>query len=511
MSETAKANPVSHEPDGGLDVIVVGAGFAGMYLLHKLRGLGFRTKVLEAGDGVGGTWFWNRYPGARVDIESHEYSYSFDEGLEDDWDWSERYATQPELLRYANHVADRFELRRDIVLNSRVVAARFDEPAGQWRVRTAQGETLSARFCVMATGCLSAPKEPDFPGQNTFKGQTWLTSRWPHEGVDFSGKRVAVIGTGSSAIQSIPVIAEQAAHLTVFQRTPNYSVPANNGVISAEAKAAWKAARAENRQKQRLSNGGFLSSDPNPVSVLEVDEAERNRVFEERWARGGFAVGGAFSDLSATLEANAHAAAFVARKIAAVVEDPAVADSLTPKTYPFGTKRLCVDTGYYATFNRPNVTLVDVAATPIQTITPTGVTTSAAAFEVDAIVFAIGFDAMTGALSRIDIQGRGGVALKDVWAEGPKTYLGADGGGLPEPVHHHRPRQPVGAVQHDRVDRAACGLDRRRHGLDAGPADERHRGGRRRPGRLGEPRQRGRRRDPLPPGQFLVHGRQHPR
>ncbi len=417
--------------ENSLDVVVVGAGFAGLYMLHRLRGLGLRAKVLEAGDGVGGTWFWNRYPGARVDIESQEYSYSFDEGLEDEWDWSERYATQPELLRYANHVADRFDLRRDIVLNTRVVAARFDESAGLWRLERLQGEPVSARFCVMATGCLSVIKEPDFPGQNTFRGETWHTGRWPAEGVDFCGKRVAVIGTGSSAIQSIPIIAEQAAHLTVFQRTPNYSVPAHNGPIDPATKAAWKADRAENRQKERLSAGGFLSSDSNPVSVLEVDAGERRRIFEARWARGGFAVGGAFNDLSLNLEANAHAAAFVAGKIADIVEDPAVADTLTPKTYPFGTKRLCVDTGYYATFNRPNVTLVDAAATPIQTITPTGVATTAGTFEVDAIVFAIGFDAMTGALLRMDIRGRNGGALKDVWAEGPKTYLGLMIAGFP--------------------------------------------------------------------------------
>ena len=417
--------------ESGFDVVVVGAGFAGLYQLHRLRGLGFRVRVLEAGDGVGGTWFWNRYPGARVDIESQEYSYAFDEGLEDDWDWSERYATQPELLRYANHVADRFDLRRDIDLNTRVVAARFDETADLWRLRTVQGETISARFCVMATGCLSVVKEPDFPGQSRFQGQIWHTGRWPHEGVDFSGKRVAVIGTGSSAIQSIPLIAEQAAHLTVFQRTPNYSVPAHNGPIGPEAKAAWKSSRAENRQRERLSAGGFLSSDSNTLSALEVDEAERHKVFEERWARGGFAVGGAFADLTVNLEANATAAAFVAGKIAAAVENPRTAAMLTPKTYPFGTKRLCVDTSYYATFNRPNVTLVDAAATPIQTITPGGVTTSSETYAVDAIVFAIGFDAMTGALSRMDIRGRDGVALKDVWAEGPKAYLGLMIAGFP--------------------------------------------------------------------------------
>jgi cyclohexanone monooxygenase len=414
-----------------LDVVVVGAGFAGMYLLHKLRGLGFSVRVYETGDGVGGTWYWNRYPGARVDIESQEYSYSFSDELEDEWRWSERYATQPELLRYANHVAERFDLRRDIQFETRVTAAHYDEAANRWTVETDRGDRLCARFCVMATGCLSAIKEPDFPGRESFRGPTYQTSRWPPEGVDFTGLRVGLIGTGSSAIQSIPVIAEQASHLTVFQRTPNFSVPAHNGPLDPDAIAAWKADRAGHRRRQRASHGGFLSSDPNPVSALEADEETRRRTFEERWARGGFAIGGAFSDLVASPEANATAAAFVADKIRAVVKDPRTADILTPKTYPFGTKRLCVDTDYYATFNRSNVTLVDAAATPIEAITPTGLRTSEREFIFDVIVYAIGFDAMTGPLLRIDIRGRGGIALSDVWAEGPKSYLGLMIAGFP--------------------------------------------------------------------------------
>jgi cyclohexanone monooxygenase len=407
-----------------LDVVVVGAGFAGMYLLHKLRGLGFSVRVFETGDGVGGTWYWNRYPGARVDIESQEYSYSFSDELEDEWRWSERYATQPELLRYANHVADRFDLRRDIRFETRVTTAHYDQAANRWTVTTDRGDTVSARFCVMATGCLSAIKEPDFPGRESFRGRTYQTSRWPPEGVDFTGLTVGLIGTGSSAIQSIPVIAEQASHLTIFQRTPNFSVPAHNGPLDPDAIAAWKADRADYRRRQRYSHGGFLSSDPNPVSALAVDEETRRRTFEERWARGGFAIGGAFSDLVTSPEANATAAAFVADKIREVVKDPRTADILTPKTYPFGTKRLCVDTAYYATYNRPNVTLVDAAATPIEAITPAGLRTTEREFAFDVIVYAIGFDAMTGPLLRIDIRGRGGIALRDVWAEGPKSYLG---------------------------------------------------------------------------------------
>jgi cation diffusion facilitator CzcD-associated flavoprotein CzcO len=414
-----------------LDVVVVGAGFAGMYLLHKLRGLGFSVRVFETGTGVGGTWYWNRYPGARVDIESQEYSYSFSDELEDEWQWSERYATQPELLRYANHVADRFDLRRDIQFETRVTAAHYDEATNRWRVTTDGGETVSARFCVMAVGCLSAIKEPDFPGRESFRGPTYQTSRWPPEGVDFTGLTVGIIGTGSSAIQSIPVIAEQAAHLTVFQRTPNFSVPAHNGPLDPDAIAAWKADRAEYRRRQRASHGGFLSSDPNPQSALEVDDETRRRTFEERWARGGFAIGGAFSDVASNPAANATAAAFVADKIREIVKDPRTADILTPKTYPFGTKRLCVDTDYWTTFNRPNVTLVDAAATPIEAITPTGLRTTDRAFEFDVIVYAIGFDAMTGPLLRIDIRGRGGLALGDVWAEGPKSYLGLMIAGFP--------------------------------------------------------------------------------
>jgi cation diffusion facilitator CzcD-associated flavoprotein CzcO len=427
---------MNHAPPRGdaaprLDVAVVGAGFAGLYMLHRLRKLGLSARVYEAGDGVGGTWFWNRYPGARVDIQSQEYSYSFSDELEEEWQWSERYATQPELLRYLNHVADRFDLRPDIQLNTLVTAAHYDETTDRWTLTTDGDETISARFCVMATGCLSAIKEPDFPGQASFRGATYQTSRWPPEGVDFTGRRVGIVGTGSSAIQSIPIIAAQAAHLHVFQRTPNFSVPAHNGPLDPHAIGAWNAHRAENRRKQRLSTGGFLSSDPNPVSALAVTAEERRKTFEERWARGGFAVGGAFNDLMVNPEANATAAAFVADKIRAIVKDSRTADILTPKTYPFATKRLCVDTGYYETYNRPNVTLVDVAATPIEAITPKGVRTSEGEFELDAIVFAIGFDAMTGALSRIDIRGRGGVSLTEVWAEGPKSYLGLMVAGFP--------------------------------------------------------------------------------
>jgi cyclohexanone monooxygenase len=414
-----------------VDVVVVGAGFAGLYLLHKLRGLGLTARVFEAGDGVGGTWYWNRYPGARVDIESQEYSYSFSDELQDEWRWTERYAAQPELLAYLNHVADRFALRDGIQLQTRVTAAVYDEAAARWRVSTDRGDAVSARFCVMATGCLSSPNEPDFPGLESFRGATYHTGKWPHEGVDFTGQRVGVIGTGSSAIQSMPQIATQAAQLYAFQRTPNYSVPAHNGPIDPAVVADWKANRTEYRAAERASGVGTLAIEATERLALEHSPEERRRIYEEKWARGGFAIGGAFADTGVDLTANATVAEFAASKIREIVKDPKVADLLTPKDYPFGTKRLCVDTGYYEIFNRDNVALVDVSSAPIEEITPTGLRTSAGDFALDSIVFAIGFDAMTGALGKIDIRGRGGEVLKAKWADGPRTYLGLMSAGFP--------------------------------------------------------------------------------
>jgi cyclohexanone monooxygenase len=413
------------------DVVIVGAGFSGMYLLHRMRGLGLSARVFEAGAGVGGTWYWNRYPGARVDVESQEYSYSFSEDLQDEWLWTERYAAQPELLDYLNHVADRFDLRRDIQFDTRVTAATFDEAQALWTVATDGGETVQARYCIMATGCLSVPNEPAFPGQDLFKGPTYHTGRWPHEGVDFTGQKVGVIGTGSSAIQSMPQIARQAAHLYAFQRTPNYSVPAHNGPIDPAVVADWKANRAEYRQQARMSGAGIVAIVPTEDLALSVSEEERQAVFEDRWARGGFSVGAAFADISIDLSANATAAAFAAGKIRDIVKDPEVAEKLIPKDYPFGTKRLCVDIGYYEMFNRDNVTLVDVSQSPIESLTATGLKTAEAEYQFDSLVFAIGFDAMTGALGRIDIRGRHGQALKEKWADGPRTYLGLMTAGFP--------------------------------------------------------------------------------
>jgi cyclohexanone monooxygenase len=423
------------EPGAGqkaeYDAIVVGAGFAGLYMLHRLRNLGLSVRVFEAGDGVGGTWYWNRYPGARVDIESQEYCYSFSDELSDEWRWSERYAAQPELLAYLNHVTDRFDLRGDIQLSTRVESTVFDEARSRWVVRTDRGQTLSARFCIMATGVLSVPKEPDFAGAGRFNGPTYHTGRWPHEGVDFTGQSVAVIGTGSSAIQSIPQIAAQAKQVHVFQRTPNFSVPAHNGPLDPRVVEDWKANRVQYRQKAREGGFAIYQVDPQEGLTLDASEDERRAAYEDRWDRGGFSLLGAFSDLILDKRANDTAAEFVREKIRGIVKDPAVAEKLAPKSFPIGAKRMCVDTGYYQTFNRDNVHLIALDEEPIEAITPAGVRTSKAEYAVDSVVYAIGFDAMTGALGKIDIRGRGGLALKDEWAHGPRTLLGLMMAGFP--------------------------------------------------------------------------------
>jgi cyclohexanone monooxygenase len=411
------------------DAVIVGAGFAGMYMLYRLRQLGLSARVFEAGSGVGGTWYWNRYPGARCDVESIQYSYQFSEALQQEWDWSERYATQPEILRYANHVADRFDLRRDIRFDTRVTAAAFDEAARRWIIDTDGGERVEAAFCIMATGCLSAPSTPRFPGIESFAGERYHTGQWPHEPVDFTGKRVGVIGTGSSAIQAVPLIAEQARHLTVFQRTPHYTVPAHNAPLSVDYRREVKANYAAIRKRAwQMPNG--LDFDLNAASALEVTAEERQREYERRWAYGGVTYMGAFSDLLADQAANETAAEFVRGKIRATVRDPKLAELLSPR-YIIGCKRLCVDTGYWETFNRDNVTLVDVRQAPIEAITPAGVRAGDTEYALDAIVFATGFDAMTGALLGIDIRGAGGARLRDKWAEGPRAYLGLAMAGFP--------------------------------------------------------------------------------
>lgn len=417
-------------PAEEVDVVIVGAGFAGLYMLHRLRGLGLSAVVLDRADGVGGTWWWNRYPGARCDVESMQYSYSFDEALQQDWHWSERFASQPEILRYANHVADRFDLRRDIRFGTTVTEARFDETASRWTVATDRGAALSARFCVMATGCLSAAKLPEIPGIETFRGATYHTGHWPHEKVDFTGQRVAVIGTGSSAIQAIPVIAAQADAVTVFQRTPNFSIPSRNKPMDAEYEGWWKREYAAHRAVARTMRTGILYQ-INDKGALDVPAAERDAIYRRRWEAGGTAFMGAFGDLITSQAANDTAADFVRDRIREIVRDPRTAEALAPKDHPIGTKRICVDTSYFETYNRPNVTLVNLRETPLEAITATGVRTGAGEVAVDAIVFATGFDAMTGALLALDIRGRDGLALAEKWAAGPRTHLGLMTAGFP--------------------------------------------------------------------------------
>lgn len=431
MSERApRSSSIGPEQPTRFDAVIVGAGFAGLSMLYRLRELGMSVLVLEAGGGIGGTWYWNRYPGARCDVESMDYSYSFSDDLQQEWRWTERYAAQPELLRYIAHVADRFDLRRDIVLDTRVTAAHYDEATNRWQIATERGDDISARFCIMATGCLSVPQVPTLPGLESFRGSTFQTGRWPHAEVDFSGQRVGVIGTGSSAIQSIPVIARQAAALVVFQRTPNYSVPAHNAPLDPDYERQVKAGYAEVRRRNRESRVGYIVP-VNDHSALAASPADRCREYEARWQRGGLGFSAAYPDLLTLREANDTAVAWFEEKIRGIVRDPAVARTLSTMDYPLGTKRICVDMDYYATFNHEHVTLVDLRRDPIAAITPRGVRTASTEYDLDSLVLATGFDAMTGALRAIDIRGRGGRSLREQWADGPRTYLGIAIAGFP--------------------------------------------------------------------------------
>jgi cation diffusion facilitator CzcD-associated flavoprotein CzcO len=414
----------------GVDAIVVGAGFAGLYALHKLRAQGLSVRVIEAAPELGGTWYYNRYPGARCDVESVDYSYSFSDELQQEWNWTEKYATQPEILRYLNWVADKLDLRRDITFNTRVVSAVLDETTLSWKVTTGDGEALTARFCLMATGPLSAAMTPDFAGLDSFVGEIYHTASWPHHDVDFTGKRVAVIGTGSSGIQSIPIIAEKAAHLHVFQRTPNYSIPAGNRALSAQELADIKAGYAQRRRLSWRSGGGSPHITA-PKPAMEFTPDERRAAFEKRWELGGVLFSKTFPDQMTDLTANDEARNFYEDKIRAVIDDPAVAERLIPTDHPIGTKRICTDSNYFQTFNQPNVSLISVRSTPIDSVDATGINTTQAHYDLDMIVFATGFDALTGALANIDIAGRDGVRLRDDWAAGPRTYLGLSVDGFP--------------------------------------------------------------------------------
>jgi cyclohexanone monooxygenase len=428
MSQVAETQRAAVPPE--VDVVIVGAGFGGMYMLHRLRGLGLSAIVFDVAGGVGGTWYWNRYPGARCDVESMQYSYSFSEALQQEWQWSEVFAGQPEILRYANHVADRLDLRRDMRFDTRVTGAVFDAATHRWAVRTDRGDAVSAKYCVMATGCLSAARMPDLPGMDRFKGRIYHTGHWPHEPVDFSGLRVGVVGTGSSAIQAIPVIARQAAHVTVFQRTPNFSIPSRNGPMPDTYARSWKDVYPARRAEARLTRNGILAN-PNDRSAIETPEPERRALYEARWASGGTTFMAAFNDLIFNKASNDTAAEFVRGKIRAMVKDPARAELLAPTSHPIGTKRICVDTDYYLTYNRPNVDLVDVRDAPVEAVTPNGLQVGGREYKFDAIVFATGFDAMTGALTRMGIVGRNGETLAAKWEAGPRTTLGLMTAGFP--------------------------------------------------------------------------------
>lgn len=440
--------------DSDYDVVVVGAGLSGLYAVYKLRELGMRVHGFESAEGVGGTWYHNRYPGARCDVESVDYSYSFDDELQQEWTWTERFATQPEILGYLEHVADRHSLRSAYEFLTRVVSAVYDEDRRVWMVTTDTGTTVTSRFCIFATGVLSATNLPDIPGRDSFGGECYHTGEWPHHEVDFGGKRVGVIGTGSSGIQSIPLIAREADEVVVFQRSPNYSIPAGNRPLTQELIDEIKATYPERRRLSRASGGG-TPFNANPQGALEVDDTERKRIYDEWWQRGGYLFAKAFPDQTASLAANDTAREYVEARIREMVSDPEIADQLIPDDHPIGTKRIVTDDGYFETFNRDNVTLVNLRRTPIEEISEHGVRTSGGVYELDILVFATGFDAMTGALARIDIRGRRGKSLHEEWSAGPRTYLGLTAAGFPNMFILTGPGSPsvlanmvLGAEQH---------------------------------------------------------------
>ncbi|MFE4667508.1 flavin-containing monooxygenase [Streptomyces sp. NPDC056716] len=425
------------------DAVVVGAGFSGLYALHRLRRLGLSVVCFEAGEGAGGTWFWNRYPGARVDIESMQYSYSFDEGLQQEWTWPEHFSAQPDLEAYANHVADRFGLREHIRFGTRVTGLRFDGEHDRWQVRTERGAAVTARYVVAATGSLDAHNVPALPGLDSFRGTWYHTARWPKEGVDLSGRRVGLIGTGSTGIQIAPVAAERAAHLHVFQRTPAFSVPAVQRALDPAHEREWKAHYAERRAVMRDNPSAVYPTVQRFGSALDHTPRERQEILERAWAaRNGLLFLQAFTDTMVNPEANEIVAEFVRGKIRGIVRDPEVAELLCPKTYPVGAKRICMDTGYYETFNRDNVTLVDVRAHPLTGVTPTGLRTAAAEYDLDVIVFATGFDGVTGSFTALNAVGVDGVALREKWAGGPTSFLGMLVAGFPNLFMVHGPGSP---------------------------------------------------------------------
>jgi len=428
------------------DAIIIGAGMSGLYQLYRLRELGMRVRVFEAGTGVGGTWYWNRYPGARFDSESYSYGYSFSKELLEEWDWSEHFAGQPETLRYLNHVADKFDLRRDIQFGCRVAAATYDENSRSWSVALQDGSRLRARFLITAIGPLSTPTLPRIEGRDTFVGQSFHTARWPREPVDFKGKRVAVIGTGATGVQTIQTIAREVGHLTVFQRTPNWCAPLHNGKIDAETQKTIKAGYPEMFKRCQETFACFLHT-PDPRGAFEVSDQEREAFYEKLYAARGFGIWqGNFRDILIDRKANATISDFVARKIRQRVKNPDIAEKLIPRNHGFGTRRLPLETFYYEVYNQDNVELVDIAETPIERITPDGIKTSAAEYQFDIIIYATGFDAITGSFDKIDFRGIGGVRLKDKWKSGPQTYLGMMVDGFPSMMMLMGPHTALGNI-----------------------------------------------------------------
>jgi cation diffusion facilitator CzcD-associated flavoprotein CzcO len=432
-------NGVKHLPDT-VDAVIIGAGFAGLFMLHELRERGYSTKVFEAGDGIGGTWHWNRYPGARCDIESMQYSYSFSDELQQQWHWSERFAKQPEILCYLNHVADKFDLRKDIQLETRVTSIIYDEDLSQWTIATNRNDRISAKFCILATGCLSIPRDPKMKGLDQFKGNVYSTSNWPKDDISFVNRRVAVIGTGSSGAQCIPIIANEATHLYVFQRTPNFIIPSDNKSFDTEYEEDWKSKYNQRRRQMLETSAGIFSDCDNDSSTVNMTDNER---FEAAWKKGGFLFFTTFQGRLNDKAISEIISSFIHGKIREIVKDPTVAEALSPHDHLFGTKRPCFVSQYYETFNRDNVTLVDIHNKNIDEITTTGIQIEDKYYEVDDIVLAIGFDAITGSMLNIDIRGRSGKTLQEKWAIRPRALLGMMIVGFPNLFTIAGPGSPI--------------------------------------------------------------------
>ncbi len=512
MSESSTGVGTAREPGPesatAFDAIVIGAGFAGIYMLHELRKLGLSARLLEAGDDVGGTWYWNRYPGARCDSDSLYYSFSFDDDLDQDYEWPERFAVQPEVMKYLSHVTDRHDLRRDMQFNTYVTSLTFDDATSRWTVGTRAGEEFTAKYCITAMGCLSLAYTPDFKGLDTFEGIWHHTGHWPHEGVDFTGKRVAVVGTGASGVQVIPIVAEAASQLVVFQRTPNYAIPARNHPWDPDFMAEYKREYPEMRAKGRTTANG-RPNNPAPRDLAADSPEVRRQVLEAAWDHGGIEFIYSYTrgaDLMTVL------ADFIRSKIDELVDDPDVAALLKPTTHPLGAKRPPLETNYYVTYNRDNVKLIDVNATPIEEITPTGIRTSDAQYDVDIIVLATGFDAVTGPLLDLDVRGpRRAHPRRQV--DGRSAHVPRHRyRRLPQPVHAHRP----GESEHPqrggpRRDRAARRVRDRVHRPPRGQCHRTHRSHGRGRGPVERARRRGRPDENAPPDQLVVRRREHPR